>query len=210
MSFNANNTYYNDAVRQALIPLIKVMLKNHISHDEFSELAKHVFISVVQECHTLPNRKNSYARIAILTGLHLKEVKQMLQAPCCTNNGRPNRAVRVVQGWSTDPEFLDIRDQPKPLEIDRGDCSFRRLVKRYSGDISAKAMIDELLNLKWVSLSSGFLTLHLPSHTHANPNIEMLMKISEQLLLLMRGSYSTQEIFPQLAFNTHHDETNGL
>jgi hypothetical protein len=59
---------------------------------------------------------------------------------------RYNRATRVLTGWARDADFLDRRGQPRPLEVD-GAASFAVLVKRYSGDMPARAVLDELVRV---------------------------------------------------------------
>ena len=56
---------------------------------------------------------------------------------------RYNRAIRVISGWVSDDDFTDEAGRPSPLP-QRGPISFTELVKRYSGDIPAKAMLSVL------------------------------------------------------------------
>jgi len=54
-----------------------------------------------------------------------------------------NRAVRVIDGWLTDPEF-QTDGKPKDLPLQGETESFAALVARYSGDITLGAVVDEL------------------------------------------------------------------
>jgi hypothetical protein len=49
----------------------------------------------------------------------------------------------VLPGWARLGVFLSGRGRPRPLEVD-GAGSFALLVKRYSGDMPARAVLDEL------------------------------------------------------------------
>jgi hypothetical protein len=56
---------------------------------------------------------------------------------------RYNRAARVLTGWLRDDTFHGANGKPMPLDVD-GDISFATLVRRHSGDMPARAMLDEL------------------------------------------------------------------
>jgi len=94
----------------------------------------------------------SISRAAVLTGLSRKEVvrlRELLAQSDSILSQKPNRAQRVVHGWLNDAEFLDKSNYPLALPVKnkkRGKefASFVSLVKRYSGDITYGAVLDEL------------------------------------------------------------------
>jgi hypothetical protein len=61
--------------------------------------------------------------------------------------GPLNRASRVISGWLRDPDFLSEDNEPKVLTLRGGVSSFEELVARYSGDITARAILDELIRV---------------------------------------------------------------
>jgi len=149
------NKDIDHSILSLLNPIIQTLLELGISHDQFSELAKKSYVDVAKKHFALPKKKISYARIAIITGMHTKEVRDLLNSPISNNKGRPNRAIRVMNGWASDVDFLDERGCPKPLCLHDIETGFNSLVKRYSGDISPKAMLDELQRLNVVYLSKN-------------------------------------------------------
>ena len=58
-----------------------------------------------------------------------------------------NRAARVLSGWTRDADFHDADGQPRPLELQDGPASFAQLVKRHSGDMPVRAVLEELLRV---------------------------------------------------------------
>jgi hypothetical protein len=64
---------------------------------------------------------------------------------------RYNRAARVVAGWVRDKDFSDAAGNPKALALQDGEspkrASFADLVRRFSGDIPFRAVLDELLRV---------------------------------------------------------------
>src|SRR5215471_2561124 len=140
------------AYRKLLQPLVRVLIRNGVSFSELTEILKYVFVEVAERDFDLPDRKTSQSRIAILTGLTRKEVarqKNILNSGGALNLvSNLNRVSRVLLGWHTDPEFTGPYGMPLelPFESDSG-ASFVGLVRKHSGDMAARAMLDELLNV---------------------------------------------------------------
>jgi hypothetical protein len=59
--------------------------------------------------------------------------------------GRYNRAARVVTGWVRDEAFSDGQGNPAVLSGEGTGATFPTLVRRFSGDVPARAVLDELL-----------------------------------------------------------------
>lgn len=132
-----------------LRPLVRILLRNNVSHQTFTELAKQAYVEVAQKEFGLPGKKQTTSRIAILTGLTRKEVQRLLAAPAGAEQGTTeeyHRAARVITGWVRDPDFRE-KGHPFPLHMEGKRASFSELVKRYSGDIPVRAMLDELLRV---------------------------------------------------------------
>ncbi len=95
----------------------------------------------------------SKARIAIVTGLTRKEVQRISELDNRENAGPKtnlSRIGRVLSGWHTDPDFTGPYGMPLEIRYDSdvpADATFTRLVQRYSGDMTPRAMLDELLHI---------------------------------------------------------------
>jgi len=138
------------AIIKVLNPLVRILLRNNISFSEFTELAKRSYVGVAYKYFSLPNRKKTYARVAVITGLNLKEVNRISKIEddaLPQTKGPLNRANQVISGWIRDAEFLDENQQPNALVLRDAKDSFEELVRRYSGDITARAILDELLRV---------------------------------------------------------------
>jgi hypothetical protein len=139
----------NAALIRLLRPLMRLMLRHSMPFSAFEELAKRVCVDVAMNDFALPGKKPSISRAAILTGLTRKDV-QRLVTPTDEASGVPderyNRAARVLTGWIRDPEFLGSDSQPRTLGME-GDAGFAALVRRHSGDVPARAVLDELLRV---------------------------------------------------------------
>ena len=98
--------------------------------------------------------KLSNARVAALTGLTRTEVSQIVRHGDQDSMDPANRALRVVQGWLTDPRFAQARDLPRKLPFKGEKTSFSSLVRKYSGDIPARAMLTEMKRLRIVRIDA--------------------------------------------------------
>jgi hypothetical protein len=144
---------FNKAIAAAILrllrPLIRMLLRNGISYGAFADLAKWVFVDVASKEFAMPGRKQSDSRVSVLTGLSRKEVARAkgIAAPSDAVEDRQyNRASRVISGWMRDRRFTANDGSCAPLPFD-GEASFSELVRTYSGDMTARAILDELIRV---------------------------------------------------------------
>jgi hypothetical protein len=138
------------ALHRLLRPVARICLRNGLPYGAFADVAKRVFVAVATEEFALPGRKQSVSRVAVLTGLTRKEVSRIQELPPPDDTGaaeRHHRAARVVSGWMRDPEFAEPGGWPAHLPLDGDTGSFAALVKRYSGDVPVRAILDELVRV---------------------------------------------------------------
>lgn len=147
---NRTHLALNAAVLKLLRPLCRLLLRHHVPFAAFEELAKHTYVQVALEDFGIPGKKPTLSRASILTGLTRKDVTRLAAdtAPerAASDEGY-NRAARVLTGWVRDPDFHGADGHPKVLAPLDGPDSFAVLVRRYSGDMPARAVLDELLRV---------------------------------------------------------------
>ena len=137
------------AVTRVLSPLVRLLLRHGVSHAEFSNWAKQAYVDQADNHFGLDGKSPTVSRTAIITGINRKEVKRIRELPTEVGTGvsKHNRAIRVVTGWLQDEAFLNSRGQAKPLIYGEPQDSFNQLVKRFGGDVPARAMLDELVRV---------------------------------------------------------------
>lgn len=161
-----------------LKPLIRVLIRNEVSHGDFAELARQAYVDVAYEHFSIAGRKTTFSRVSVLTGLSRKEVVRLnalRDAQGALTRSSPNRALRVINGWMSDAEFLSKKGLPRVLAVQGDTGSFAALVARYSGDLTLGAVLDELERIGAVSRRKGD-KLHLDSHGYI-PQDDELEKI---------------------------------
>ena len=148
----------NTAVLKLLRPLCRLLLRNHVPFAAFEEMAKHVYVQTALEDFGIPGKKPTLSRASILTGLTRKDVQRIVAEPeplASTPDDGYNRAARVLTGWARDPDFHGPNGKPAPLHPSEGEASFAALVRRYSGDMPVRAVLDELLRVGAVRMRGG-------------------------------------------------------
>jgi hypothetical protein len=136
-----------------LRPLVRILLRHGVTYGEFSEVVKTSFVTIAAQEFRVPGKKMSKARIAIVTGLTRKEVHRLSeidQKERFALKTNLNRITRVLSGWHTDPEYTGPYGMPLEVRYDSDvpkDVTFVRLVQQYSGDMTPRAMLDELLRV---------------------------------------------------------------
>jgi len=143
------NKALSAAILRLLRPLVRVLLRNGISYSGFADLAKWVFVDIAAKEFGVSGRKQTDSRISVITGLTRKEVARIkgIDTPDDTAAEQQyNRAARVIGGWLRDRHFTDSDGTPAMLAFD-GNASFSELVRIYSGDMTARSILDELLRV---------------------------------------------------------------
>ena len=141
--------YLLQALRLMLKPLVKLFISQGVSHAEFAEAAKEVYVEIALRNFETSGRINK-SRIAILTGLTRKEVKNGIDRALESGQQEKmySRPERVLGGWYSDPVYTGPYGIPLELPYESGDSSeptFVGLVKTYSGDMAPRQMLNELL-----------------------------------------------------------------
>ena len=168
-NMNTAETHLAAACRRFLRPLVRVLLRHGMAFGEFAEIVKSVYVEVARDDFTPAGKRPSDARVAILSGLTRKDVKRLRSSAdpgdLSQKTGRVNRATRVLSGWYQDPDFIGEDGQPVPLLLEGGPVDFTHLVRRYSGDMPPRTMLEELSRVHAIEQTDdGF--IHVLSRTY--------------------------------------------
>jgi hypothetical protein len=142
-----------DHLRHALSimlkPLVRLLISQGVTHAEFADTAKEIYVEIALK-HFEAEGKVNRSRVAILTGLTRKEVKNVIDRTL--ESGQRDRTYsrpeRVLTGWYSDPNYTGPYGIPLELPYETGDSnepSFVRLVRTYSGDMAPRQMLKELI-----------------------------------------------------------------
>ncbi|MEE8059429.1 MAG: DUF6502 family protein [Pseudomonadales bacterium] len=187
---NKTTSALQRALSRLLRPLAKILLEQGLSIDEFTELAKRAYVEVAEQDFAIEGRKQSTTRIAVITGMHRKEVARLRKpdpAPPSLTLGK--RITRVVSGWCNDADFC-ADGQPMPLSSEQ----FAKLVSRHSGNMTMRAVLDEMLRVNAVCQQDDSIELvnkvYVPRHCSAQ-QLDLVGEASADLLHTLSANIGT-------------------
>lgn len=130
-------------------PLIRLLIAQGVTHAELSETAKEVYVEVALRHFEAEGRVNK-SRVAILTGLTRKEVKNVIDRAQSEDGPEKtySRPERVLTGWYSDPKFQGPYGIPLELPYESKDSeqqTFISLVRQYSGDMAPRQILNQLV-----------------------------------------------------------------
>lgn len=138
------------AILRLLRPLIRLSMKRGISYATFISLVKWGYYKVAEKDFTIEGRKQTHSRISVLTGFSRKEVKRLSELDPPTSNEQLeeyNRCARVISAWQREEGFVDDQGEPIVIPVYGTGATFETLVRKFSGDIPARAVMDELVQV---------------------------------------------------------------
>ena len=136
------------AVQHLLRPLVRLLLAHQLTFRFISELLKTVYVEMANKEFAIQGKRQTTSRLSLLTGIHRKDVKRLLEAdfPGYVPPPTVSLGARLVARWISASEFLDKEGHARPLRrlSDSPDApSFEQLVASVSKDIRARSVLDE-------------------------------------------------------------------
>ena len=177
-------------------PLVVLFLRNSIPYQTASDWMKIIYIDTAfenKEFRINPDKKQTKTRVAVLTGLSRVEIDRVLkiEKPLEVTEQKWNRATKVLSAWCNDSDYLN-NGQPATLPI-YGKKSFSSLVEKYSGGATMRSILDELVNVKSVSVEND--------STHLLRQDYMEKPNKQKLINLEVSGFSAGGLLNTLVFN---------
>ena len=152
---SGGSTNLPSALALLLRPLARLLLRQGITAHEFTAVANAAFVDAAEDVLKEQGKEPNFSRISSLTGLHRHAVSDVVNnRSAATGEGltqkhyQRNRLARVLAGWFETPDFTDRDGRPRLLPFDGPHPSFTSLVKKFSGDIYPRIILDELVRVK--------------------------------------------------------------
>jgi hypothetical protein len=143
------------AVMRLLRPLVRILLDHGVPFATFAEIARWVYVEVAERDFALPGRKQTDSRVSVLTGLTRKDVARIKKVEKPEDEASAlsyNRAARVVSAWVREYPMEGTASGVAPLPLEGRRKSLSELVRRHSGDMPVRAVVDELLRVGAIRL----------------------------------------------------------
>ncbi len=141
-----------------LRPLVRLLIRSGITFPAVTELLRELYVNVAEHDFALPAKEQTDSRVSLLTGIHRKEVRRLrgAGAPVNTVPVTVSRTSRILARWLADPAFTDSDRRPLPLprSAEPLEPSFERLVASVTRDVRPRAVLDEWLDRKLVTIDA--------------------------------------------------------
>lgn len=171
------------ALSLMLKPLVRLLIAQGVTHAEFAETAKEVYVETALRDFEVAGKINK-SRVAILTGLTRKEVKNVVDR--ALESGQQERTYsrpeRVLTGWYSDPNYTGPYGIPLELVYEApeaSDPSFANLVRAYSGDMAPRQMLTELLRSGSVIEIDGRYKAVRRNYVHEKLSPKLIRRLGE-------------------------------
>jgi hypothetical protein len=205
MSSDDNSKLLHTAIYRLCRPLVRILIRNGIPFSGFADIAKRAYVDVARDDFAVPGKKVSDSRISTITGLTRKEVRRVKTLSIHADDPTKhyyNRAARVIFGWIHDEDYSDEKQKPLLLPFEGKAPSFSELVKKYSGDVPPRAILDELEQVGVVSkLSDDRIKLMKRGYVPSTSEAEKLKLFGRDTAGLIdtidRNIYTDKEPFYQ-------------
>lgn len=133
------------AIRRILRPLVRVLIANGLTLPTLSGLMKAVYVEEADRHFSLPDKQTTVSRIALLTGLHRKDIARLREE---AGTGAeplemvsPSLSAQLLGRWTGHSGYRG--ENGKPMALTRP--GFDALAESISKDIRPRALLDELL-----------------------------------------------------------------
>jgi hypothetical protein len=171
------------AVRAILRPLVRQLIARGVTYPSLGRLLREVYIEVGTAHFTLPFKKQTDSRVALLTGITRKQIGQIRRGQARRRRPAVERdaglAARVVGRWRSGPPYAASDGTPRLLRYESpGGASFVDLVAELGGDIPPRAVLDELLR-------AGAAALTPRGDVHLTDRAEVGAQRGEEALTLL-------------------------
>lgn len=141
-----------EAVRVLMAPIVRWLLRHGVHYGAFAEVLKGVFLDEARrELARSGQPQASHSALSLLSGLHRKDVRTLLDAhtPRDLRPGVPV-ASQVFTRWLGDPLLRDAHGALLPLPRSGAMPSFDALARSVSNDVHPRTVLDELVRLALV------------------------------------------------------------
>ena len=168
-----------------LMPVVRFLLKQGVTWDEFGELSKDAFVTVARADYGVQGRPTNNARVALLTGLSRREVARvrdrLMDAKDDARDLQGNRISQILAAWHVDDEFAE-NGRPKDLSLADQSGSLSSLLKKYAGDLPHGAIRKEMQQRGLLQeLESGHLRVLKRDYIYSEVDPEIVRRMGAAL-----------------------------
>lgn len=190
------------AVLKSIIrPALRLCLRRMLKLQDFVEYSKEVIVDLAREELEKHGRKVTVSAVCVMTGIHRREVTRLLQKES-KDVDKSNLAMRVINRWQTDSNFLTQSNSPRVLSYA---IDFHELVSRESKDINPKTLVFELERVGAIEVKNNKVKLLTKELYVQDDPFDGVALLSEDLELLTESV--EENVYEDHKPKNHHMHT---
>lgn len=194
-------------LRRLLRPVARYCLQRTFNLRDLVEEAKIAFVEEGEELLRQSGDKLNDSRLAVLTGVHRKDVRRILDAEKAPPASGKGLVPRVLIQWEQHPKFRTAAGKPRVLSFDGPGSDFWKLVHSVSSEINPATVLFELERGGHASRGARGLTLtsELMLHSGEEQGLEQAALDMAELLGAVRENVTETADEPNLHLRTEFD-----
>jgi Family of unknown function (DUF6502) len=148
------------AAMAAVEPLVELFLELGITSPEAESLLRSAYVHKARQWLTRSAGERSApsdVRVSLVTGVHRNFVRSILEQPpriAAAREQKGHRANRLLEGWHSDPKYLDSSGKPRDLSERDQEPSFHSLALTYVPGAAPSMVLEELRRAGLVQMLS--------------------------------------------------------
>jgi hypothetical protein len=194
-------------LRMLLLPVVRFCLRRAVKFQEFSSIAREIFIEAARRELLAKDASASTSRLSVVTGLTRREVDRLVKsAPAAAEE--QNLIIKVLGQWNGDRGFLDAHGNPKTLTFEGLESQFAKLVGLVSKDLNHHTVLFEMERLGFVVRQEDKVKLVIPAYItreNAKEGAQMLGSDVEDLVRAVETNVLESVKLPHLHARTEYD-----
>lgn len=146
------------------------MVDDGLTAKAVADIAKRVLVAEAARRSKMATGRVNHSKVAALTGLTRSDVRSLLKGQTLNVERKGtglDRISRVIDGWHVDPRFLSENGKPRALALGTKTGEFGDLVRRHSGDIPPRVVLEQLLERKRVRVVKDRVCLTVSKTKHS-------------------------------------------
>ena len=146
-------------LRHLLRPLVRLLIQRGVTFPALADLLRELYVEVARNDAIGDPRARTDSRIALLTGIHRKELRRQRTSPIAAEPEPATLSLssQIVARWLAIPPWVGADGAPLPLprSAPAGEASFDALVAAATRDLRPRAVLDEWLSQGVVHLDAA-------------------------------------------------------
>jgi hypothetical protein len=168
-------------------PFIKFLMNKGMKYGQIDDLIQRVIVEEAEREVRSVNNNISASKITLVSGIHRSKVKEIIESNVLESELKASMLSKVLGSWSSQPEYLDNKGNPKMLSTVGNESEFSKLVTSVTKQISPYTVLFELKRINSVEIVEDKIKLILPEYWTGHSPEETYLLVSRNIENLLNA-----------------------